>query len=241
MTEDRTPIPIDQQLDAYHDDRLTPERRAEFEHRLDANPTLREQLDLQLRIDDTLIKTFQPQSHTASNARRTRTTRDYLIAIAAVIVIVASASLVYRHLFSSPNSDSTPRLSMQRFYDKAIASGFQPGWVCETDDEFAQTFENRFGVPMLARNLPDDVQLLGLGYGHVLTRYTIVVFARVQGQPVMLFVDRIAPPASLPRVKSGFNRFHRELDGIQIYELTPLDQPRLIDYLNPINRNDEAP
>ena len=241
MTEEHTPIPIDQQLDAYIDDQLTPEQRADFERHLAANPELRDQLELQQHIDASITQSFQPQSKPIHHTRRTLFSRDTLFAAAAAVIILASVSLVYQHLFTTTDIKKSPALTMQQFYDREIDEGFTPDWVCETDEEFANTFKNNVGVPMLVSNLPNDVNLLGLGYARVLTNNTTIVFARVDNQPVVLFVDRVTPPAQLPPVSPGYNRFHREIDGIHIYELSPLAEPRLMDHLNPIDRNEASP
>jgi hypothetical protein len=59
------------------------------------------------------------------------------------------------------------------------------------------------------------------------------MLARVNGLPVMVFVDR-ANADTHPTLPSGENKLHlfrKELGPLVLYELTPLDRPNVSDYL----------
>ena len=77
--------------------------------------------------------------------------------------------------------------------------------------------------------------MVGLAYFGGLSRYTTTMLARVNGTPVMVFVDRENSgylPAQ-PDKKSGLHLFHKELAGLVMYELSPFSEPRVMDYLYP--------
>jgi hypothetical protein len=69
-----------------------------------------------------------------------------------------------------------------------------------------------------------------------MSRYTTTMLARVDDQPVMVFVDRkenqeedVIPPAP----NSGLHLFRKDLGDLVLYEVTPFDQARVIDFLYP--------
>ena len=60
------------------------------------------------------------------------------------------------------------------------------------------------------------------------------MFARVDDQPVMVFVDRkenqeeeVIPPAP----NSGLHLFHKDLGNLVMYEVTPFDRCGVMDFL----------
>ena len=73
----------------------------------------------------------------------------------------------------------------------------------------------------------------GLTYRGGLSRYTTTMLARVNGLPVMVFVDRVTADThpTLRSSESKLHLFRKELGPLVVYELTPLDQPKVSDYL----------
>ena len=54
--------------------------------------------------------------------------------------------------------------------------------------------------------------------------------ARVDGQPVVVFVDRAErDPSTLQEPTEGLHLFRRPLGGLVLYELTPLEYPALLE------------
>ena len=93
----------------------------------------------------------------------------------------------------------------------------------------------RQGQGLLLANMPEGSKMVGLTYCGGISRYTTTMLARVNGSPVMVFVDRASAdthPAS-PSEESGLHLFRKEAGPLVFYELTPLDRPRVMDYLYP--------
>jgi len=82
-------------------------------------------------------------------------------------------------------------------------------------------------------DMPVGTKMEGLTYRGGLSRYTTTMLARVNGLPVMVFVDRANADThpTLPSGESKLHLFRKELGPLVLYELTPLDQPKLSDYL----------
>ncbi len=77
--------------------------------------------------------------------------------------------------------------------------------------------------------------MVGLTYCGGLSRYTTTMLARVDGQPVMVFVDRRENDEQIvpPDPKTGLHLFRKELGDLVLYELTPFAEPRVMEYLYP--------
>ena len=61
------------------------------------------------------------------------------------------------------------------------------------------------------------------------------MLARVDGVPVMVFVDRTSADTDpkLDQGRVGLHLFRKELGSLVLYEVTPLGEPRVMDYLIP--------
>lgn len=240
MSRDHTDPKIAQVLERYCDGELSPEHVGAFEQLLDKNAALRGQVELQRRVDAALCGLFGEERLTdALPLPRPPAFRlGRVIAVAAVLLIAILLGVAYLQFGDSGRSPASyPQLTMQAYYDEAIAASFEPGWVCENDEQFAGAFDDRFDQPMLAGALPDGVELLGLGYGRVLSSRTVTVYARVHGRPVLLFVDRAARPLPTEPLSDGLYRYHRELGGVAIYEVSPLSRPHLLEHFYLVERN----
>ncbi len=140
------------------------------------------------------------------------------------LIVDASGRLSGRRGYEPP-----PWRSFETVYRDEIAAGFQPRWVCETDEEFAATFGDRFGQKLLLAQLPDEIQAVGLSYAHTLTRRTIHLLAQVQGQPVLVFVDQPGRGGEAAMTQAGGLSLHRrQLGRLVLFELSPFDEPLLL-------------
>ena len=194
-------------------------------------------------LDASLRRLFAPPppqrlDTIAADARRTHERRaparrlGRLAAAAAIaggliggwLIVDASGRLGGRRGYEPP-----PWRSIETVYLDEIAAGFQPRWVCETDEEFAATFGDRFGQRLLLAPLPDEIEAVGLSYANTLTPRTIHLLARVQGQPVLVFVDRPGRggAAALTQV-GGLSLHRRRLGRLMLYELSPFGEPLLL-------------
>jgi hypothetical protein len=152
-------------------------------------------------------------------------------ATAATVVWGTLAWQYFGKKSDAPNYD--PNIPLATIYKTRVADGFHPTWICNDEHEFASTFLTRQGQGLLLASLPEGTQMEGLTYCGGISRYTTTMLARVNGAPVMVFVDRAdadthpAPPAAETRL----HLFRKELGPLVLYELTPLNHPTVMDYL----------
>lgn len=126
-----------------------------------------------------------------------------------------------------------PHRTMAEAYRHTVEEGFTSKWVCRDDREFALVFLDQFG-DMLSMNfpLPTGVEALGLKYFDAISPRTISMLARVEGEPVMVFVDRLERDHDTVRdVPPGLTLHRRELGALVLYEITPHEEPTVIFHL----------
>lgn len=251
----------DHALDRYLDNLMPPTERVEFDQRLVAEPELKTELQRQRCVDAALgryalppspeavlaairrhIEAGQPSDAEGAEADRTPGRRIRpapawrRLAIAAVLLLgVFGAWQVYLALTAtSGNYDPGPHRTLIQAYQATLDKGFHSDWTCRDDAEFALTFFDQFGQ-MLSMNppLPDGTEALGLEYYDILSRKTIGMLTRVDGEPAMIFIDRLENDhkAVVPPVEAGKHIFRRELGDLVLYEVTPLDHPGLVNHL----------
>ena len=119
-------------------------------------------------------------------------------------------------------------------YAETVDAGFRPGWLCEDDREFAQTFDRRHGQPLLLRDLPEGSRMLGLAYYGGLTPRTTSLLCEVDSQPVMVFIDNSSADAETPLTEptDQLNIFSRSMGDLMLFEVTPLDESRVLAWLS---------
>ena len=237
------PDPIFDQIDAYLDDALAPADRAAFEARLNTDASLRAELDLARGIEASLNRTHVPESLSApslpsaksaraASAPQRSLRRFWPLASAAAIVLVALAGyLVYDHF-----DTSFRRYDPARFYAMAADHNFAPDWTCQNDDEFKDTTRNNVGQAMLVHQDPTaKIQLVGWAYsktyrGTPLGPKTIMLFAKVDSDPVIVLVDELSRDAILKAASDPkLHVFRRELGSVVLYEITPRSSPVVMD------------
>ncbi|MEM8494076.1 MAG: hypothetical protein AAF663_01660 [Planctomycetota bacterium] len=159
-------------------------------------------------------------------------------AIAAAVALAGVAAWMWLGGWASspPTSYPDPQtVVIAEVYELALANGFEPEWVCETDQEFRDTFRDRLGQAVSLRPLPDDRVALGLSYLPRARESTVYLLAEAEGQPVLVFFDRtfllryyeLDPPDGLflHRGRAG---------GLDVLELSPLPEPKFLDFLVPV-------
>ena len=233
-------------IDAYLDEALSAEDRNQFSREVAISERLQSEIALQLCVDESLARLFvaplpprnllfhlrQPETlASAAILWRHRWVKVAALATAATIVWSMFAWHFFANNAASPRY--TPNLPLETIYQNCVTDGFQPKWVCEDKHEFAATFFARQGQGLLLADLPVGSKMEGLTYRGGLSRYTTTMLARVNGLPVMVFVDRGTADThpELPAAESKLHLFRKELGPLVVYELTPLDQPKVSDYL----------
>ncbi|GMU21089.1 MAG: hypothetical protein AMXMBFR13_11830 [Phycisphaerae bacterium] len=237
----------DRLLEAYLDGLLSPADRLAFEQKLEGDAALRALVDTQKAMDASLIRSFQPpppaqlleriQPAMPAQAPPVAASRRFLgrfreLAVAAVVALLIAGGwlgwTVWRES-AGTDGDLQPWRSVVAVYRQEAGREFQADWECPPE-EFAFTFSYRFGQPLLLAALPPGVESRGLAYTNTLTPMTVYHVAVVDGQGVLTFVDRAQAVGDAPTVPpdSGLRVFQRQLGDLVLYEVTPLDQARLL-------------
>lgn len=242
MTENGRPSTS--KLDAYLDDRMSDAERTAFEAELERRDDLRGEVELQASVDEALRRRFAvpspPPVFAPSIARDTanpasgapsRKTPPWQWALAVGLIGVA-ATLLYSSWPKDPLSQYRS-LALTEVYEQSVSSGFSPLWLCEDEQEFADTFQQRQGLPLALNPLPTGSEMVGLTYRGGLSSMTTTLMCTVDTRPVMVFVDRqVAEKRSArPRPAGELKVFRKELAGLILYEVTPFDDPRVMQYL----------
>jgi hypothetical protein len=235
------------QIDAYLDGILAVEERDEFARELSTNELLRSAVELQSHVDESLSRLFSSPGAPRELIAKLRQSVDVAPATSLVrrrwlkvASLAAAATIVWAMLtwyffgLGTGMPRYNPNLPLNAIYEKCVADGFRPKWVCDDQKEFASTFGARQGQGLLLADLPAGMKMEGLTYCGGLSRYTTTMLARVDGLPVMVFVDRASADThpTLPPSETKLHLFRKETGPLVIYELTPFDQPKVSDYLH---------
>ncbi len=246
----------EQRIDAYLDGQMTASERDSFEREIEKDAALREEVDRQTRIDGSLSRLFAAPSAeevlsrvrervAGAPARPTEAAtvgvqaRPWLLrglAIAAVVGIVAVGGwLVWKSYFQEPEPMFVlgPWRSFENAYHDTIRDGFEPLWVCETQEQFMETFRYRVGQKLFLDETPGEIQAVGLSYMYTISMDTVVLLARVRGKEVLVFVDRYLQdkPQELSP-DSGLHLFRDRIGDLVLYELSPFDESCVLEYLD---------
>lgn len=248
-------------VDAYLDGLLSPEEAAAFERELEVSPELRRQIELheQSVAEVRSAYRYEPRTHAAGlttnaqamareagpglklsgthatpAAKRPGTAiRLRRLAIAAVLVLgCAGTWATYVHL----TSGGVKLVPPQEIYLALDRANWTPEEVCTEGPEFAAYIQSRMGQPLSIAARP-GIELVGWSYGdgydgRIVGEKTVVMLARVDGRGVAVLIDRASQDRSLTVPEgSGLRIFRRVIGSLVVYEVTPLDQSRIIDAL----------
>lgn len=235
-----------QRLENFLDGLMSPEEAAAFEQQAAGDAALNREIELQKRVDESLGRMFvppaapvdilalaksraaEPESPTVQLAKPAETMANRRRTVLTVLAACLSWIVVGWMVFQG-EEEGYRELALAEIYGNCVDAGFQPKWVCEDDVEFAQTFQKRQGRPLLLKPDSRDV-MVGLSYLEGITPETTTMLARVDGEPVLVFVERLdrdRQPEE-PSRWSGLRLFRRELEDLVMYEVTPLDEPRVM-------------
>jgi anti-sigma factor RsiW len=131
---------------------------------------------------------------------------------------------------------------LAEIYRDAVTHGFEPTYECKDAERFAATFSERQGRPLQLLAMPSGTRMLGLAYVGGLSRQTTAMLCRVEGKPVMVFVDRAAADQQIAPDNSDaqLHVFREARDGLVYYEVTPFDAPRVLGLLAPAGEANSA-
>jgi hypothetical protein len=166
---------------------------------------------------------------------------------AGIAAIVAISIFTQGPGSPSANPDFRPRLAAEFIYDTSVSMGFRPEWRCENDEEFAIAVRDRLGAAMVIPIATTGIELVGWGYsdrygGVILSDDTMVLLARVEGEEVILLVDRAGNELTTNARGSSvkLNIFKQTLGPLMLVEVTPRSAPGLIPNAKLLSAEDEA-
>lgn len=236
----------------YLDGVLPPEERAEFERALAASDELKRELELQRGLDDSIRRAIpytprqirfdlpstapdlrlagtEPETVASRPVRESRGIparwRWYAAAAALLLVAATAINLLVR--------ERVPLIPPDQVYTRLVSGGFRPEFVCTTEEEFAKAVRDRFGQALVSR-AAESIALIGWAYndqyqGRLIGFRTLVLMARVEGDPVIVLMDHADQDRSLSVPDHlGLRLFRRRVGGLVCYEVTPRLQPEIL-------------
>ena len=238
----------DTRLDAYLDGVMTPDERAAYQRKIESDEPLRDQVEVQQDIDQSLRRLFAPpladrvtagiteMRQSKSHKLPAPAKRDWgavprrLAAAAAVVAGLFGGWLIWNAVGPTGSGGYGEWRSFEIVYADAVANDMKPQWVCDTEPEFADSIRSHFGqAAVIPFELPDGMAALGLAYCNSISRRTVYLLAEVNDEPVIVFIDRVeADPGQTANESSGLNLFNRRLGLLVLYELSPLEKPALL-------------
>jgi hypothetical protein len=153
-----------------------------------------------------------------------------LLAAAALIALTCAG--LYWSGTISPRKWVQPAetfLSPDALYERKVSSGFNPDWVCETDEQFIKTVKDAWGEPLLIRST-DAVKVVGWSYYEpVLSSDTLVLLTKVDGLEVIVVMDHKGHDRSISMAScSKLQHFRRVFGDVVMYEITPFYESRVL-------------
>lgn len=249
---DQPASPIEERLECYLDGLLTGDDKAVFEAELAGNAELQAQVEAHRRLC-TRLRSFASINDSAPRtlpftSSADRKPRSWLkVAVIAACIGIPAAAAVFWYLAPPPVQPIkfTPLTSaeyqrkhrdlMLAEYASQVASGFKPKEVCNTDEQFVDWTTKKLGhglKPVHGSKPGDPAEpvLAGWSVGTTFSAYTGLLLAQVDGKPVMVVMDEAPPERMVPSDDpTGMPRlFRRNVNGVWMIEITPLDQPRVI-------------
>lgn len=244
-------------ISAHLDGLLKPDQQEQFNRALASSKSLRDEVERQRQIDDSLRRQFEPPSAEKILARVSgkkpesrelapKASRKFwspavkYTAIAASLMLVAGGgwwTWVSMQVSDAPTlqiakkPEETSRSLFVVFAD-TVKQGFKPLWVCETDKQFFQTTYERFGHGlMLAATMPKDHKALGWSYGISISPTSAYLLCDVKGRKIIVFIDKADRDKGQPVTKEGDLRLHhREIGEMVLYEVSDSSRPQMLDY-----------
>lgn len=236
---DALPTPGDDAaIDAYLDGTLDAAALTAFEARLRAEPSLAAEVALQGRADESIRRQFAPPAIMANgevigaigpSVAPARSGRPRIISppMAAAAGIVIAGAVGYWAIVGSPFGPPAPHLTAPAVYQKVVAGGFEPQWVCRDEAEFIAYTRDQFGTSWVVPADP-GLRLVGWRSGSdLLGPEAGLLLAERAGRKIVVAIDRASGDRKV-RAGEGLNVFRGRLGGLVMYEISPLDAPVIV-------------
>ncbi len=164
------------------------------------------------------------------------------IVLAASLLLLASLIAVnYSVDRTVPVAVHFQQQPLRDIFQQTVDRGFDPYYLCDDLDRFAAVFEKRQAVRLTLAEMPPGRKMLGLSYPGGISRNTTAMLCRADGQSVMVFVDVPDNEGDVELLQSALtadpdqtpcgrlNVFQERKYGLVFYEVTPLEQPTMIE------------
>lgn len=191
-----------------------------------------------------------PSADTATAPTKTKRSHVRRYAIAAALLVAVIGGVLGRMVLLTGSTQpdeppqfakEPPRMSVDTYYQRKVVDDFEPAWVCKDDAEFKSWFSERFDQALLIGELPEHISMTGLDYNNCLSARTLSVLMKVNGQGVVVLVDKLDPGKCAPKVATGLHVFRRDLGKLVLFEITPLDQPQTLEHFYDPDAANEPP
>ncbi|MCC6424338.1 MAG: hypothetical protein IT447_12745 [Phycisphaerales bacterium] len=238
----------DEMLEAYLDGLLPPDQHAQMEARIANDPELKAQCELQTILNTSLAQQFAPPSPPTALGipRPNHPAKSWprVVAIAAIVILGVGVGIWALNDYLTPKPPNPyaggtynihrPPTTFVDEYHALVQGGFKPDWVCQTQEQFVQTFQSNLGQGLIFETNSSAVRMVGLSYANVLSEQTIIFLGIANDTPALVFVDRLQNdrPQTLPE-RTGLHLFRAQIGELVLYELTPLDKPTLLSGFHP--------
>jgi hypothetical protein len=216
-------------LEAYLDGALDRAEQQRFEADLGVVPALRKEVELQRRIDSALGRLFtEPARPKVAAAPRRMRIHPALLAVAAVLLLASAVTWLFVAGIFHERPDRLGPL-----YRHTVAAGFEPDIVCTTPEEFAAWVRGNYGQALHPADDP-GIEFVGWTYANIVSSYTGILLARVDGEPVIVAMDR--RERELQRQgqpqDAALTLHRRRIGELVLYEVTPLGKARVLPLLS---------
>ena len=236
------------ELERFLDGLMNDEERAQFLEQYGELDSTRQAIALEQKLNESLLKSF-PSSEMPDEMKEAIVaqagtpvvpTYSFLtsplvpaMALALVALIVVAVGWFNG---ANPVEPVFQPVALAQLHSEMSDKGYRPYYNCEDDERFAQVFEKRQGIALRLAELPEGREMLGLSYEGGLSRDTTAMLSIVDGQQVTVFVDSLKKrhDPELLKGNADFKVFKRCLDPLIFYEVTPFDEPRMVDYFEKV-------
>lgn len=246
-------------LERYLDGQLDERERRVFEKSLESDPTLREHLELQAKIDASLKRQTSPTprfeaahliesptpalnadvpaipSAPAAHKRARSEARISWLRVAALVAIAMGGYFLY-DTFVASRPVTFPmtniRVTPAAAYANEVKNGMQPYQICTNSDEFAQYTKERLGAA-LAIEPVQGLTLIGWTYNNrVYSDKTVTMLASYNDQPIVILMDHAEEPAERS-CDVSLDESTTTVAGVFLHEVRPKGVPSILAHFKP--------
>jgi hypothetical protein len=148
---------------------------------------------------------------------------------ASVLVAVGGSRLLWR----SSDGLVFQRKPLEAIYGDLVARGFQPYYLCDDPKRFQETIQHRHGYSLALSDRGNRL-MLGISYPGGWTSETTAILFRLDGNPVLVFVDSQPFLNDETVTDANLNIRVKKLRGMFLVEVSPVTES-LLDTISETN------